>query len=243
MSKVYTDTVTSIEASQDLTLGGSGDNVIVTAGATLKTNTVKDSGGNTLWTSDGSGNLSSVNAALKGNMVLLSTQTASNAASVSFTSGIDSTYKLYIFKFYDVNPATDSADFTFQANATNSTSYDETITSSTFAAEHTESGDSVASVAYDTGPDQAQGIAFQVLAKNVGNGGDESGAGELFLFNPSNTTYVKHFYGTMQYYYSSDRSARVFTAGYINTTTAIDDIQFKMSTGNMDAVIKMYGLG
>ncbi|MDP7638040.1 MAG: hypothetical protein QF577_10910, partial [Phycisphaerae bacterium] len=116
MSKVYTDTVTSTEASQDLTLGGSGDNVIVTAGATLKTNTVKDSGGNTLWTSDGSGNLSSVNAAMKGNMVLLSTQTASNAASVSFTSGIDSTYKLYIFKFYDVNPATDNTDFQFQVN-------------------------------------------------------------------------------------------------------------------------------
>jgi hypothetical protein len=176
-------------------------------------------------------------------MVLLSTQTASNAASVSFTSDIDNTYRLYIFKFYDVNPATDSADFTFQANATDSTSYDETITSTTFAAEHTESGDNVAMVAYDTAPDQAQGTAFQVLAKDIGNGGDESGAGELFLFNPSNTTYVKHFYGTMQYYYSSDRSACVFTAGYINTTTAIDDIQFKMSSGNMDAVIKMYGMG
>ena len=148
MSKVYTDTVTSTEASQDLTLGGSGDNVIVTAGATLKTNTIKDSGGNTLWTSDGSGNLSSVNTALKGNMVLLSTQTASNAASVSFTSGIDSTYKLYIFKFYDVNPVTDGAEFTFQCNATDSTSYDETMTTTYFRAYHDE-GDTTGVLIYN----------------------------------------------------------------------------------------------
>jgi len=242
MSKVYTDTVTSTEASQDLTLGGSGDNVIVTAGATLKTNTVKDSGGNTLWTSDGSGTLSSVNAAMKGNMVLLSTQTASNAASVSFTSGIDNTYRLYIFKFYDVNPATDGANFTFQANATDSTSYDETMTTTYFSASHDEA-DSATGVTYKTSHDQAQGTAFQKIGFSLGNAADESTSGELYLFNPSNTTYVKHFYTRVVTGHSAEFTEVIYVGGYINTTTAIDDMQFKMSSGNMDAVIKMYGLG
>ena len=242
MSKVYTDTVTSTEASQDLTLGGSGDNVIVTAGATLKTNTIKDSGGNTLWTSDGSGTLSSVNTALKGNMVLLSTQTASNAASVSFTSGIDNTYRLYIFKFYDVNPVTTDVKFTFQANASGGSGFNENITSTFFRAYHDEAN-SETSFAYGTSSDQADGIAYQDLAYGVGNGGDESCAGELHLFNPASTTYVKHFYSRSNGYYTNDFSFDYYGAGYINTTAAIDEISFKMSSGNMDAVIKMYGLG
>ena len=247
MSKVYTDTVTSTEASQDLILGGSGDNVIVTAGATLKTNTVKDSGGNTLWTSDGSGNLSSVNAAMKGNMVLLSTQTASNAASVSFTSGIDSTYKLYIFKFYDVNPVTDEANFTFQVNATDDPGgdYDVSLITSSFFRAFNYENDSNASLDYEAGSDQAQVAGFQILSATLGNDADKSTAGELYLFNPSSTTYVKHFYSRMNEYHASTAGVTrdQFAAGYINDTTAIDDIRFKMSTGNMDGVIKMYGLG
>ena len=242
MSKVYTDTVTSIEASQDLTLGGSGDNVIVTAGATLKTNTIKDSGGNTIWTSDGSGNLSSINAAMTGNMVLLSTQTASNSASVSFTTGIDSTYRLYIFKFYDVNPATDAAEFSFQANASGQSGFNEVITSTYFRAYHDEA-DSATGLDYQTGFDQAQGTAFQKLVHDAGNGADESTAGELYLFNPSNTTYVTHFYTRCNYYHSDDFSEDIYVAGYFNVTAAIDEIQFKMSSGNMDGIIKMYGLG
>ena len=243
MSKVYTDTVTSTEASQDLTLGGSGDNVIVTAGATLKTNTVKDSGGNTLWTSDGSGNISSINTALtSSNMFLLSTQTVSNQASVSFTSGIDNTYKLYIFKFIDVNPVTDSTNFTFQVNPTDSTGYNTTIQSTAFSAYNYEASSST-SLGGETAHDQANGTAFQKLSGSVGNGADESCAGELFLFNPSNTVYVKHFYSKINQYGADNHSARWWVAGYINDTTAIDDIQFKMSSGNMDAVIQMYGMG
>jgi hypothetical protein len=243
MSKVYTDTVTSTEASQDLTLGGSGDNVIVTAGATLKTNTIKDSGGNTLWTSDGSGNLSSVNAALKGNITLLSTQTASNAASVSFTSGIDSTYKLYIFKLINIHPAS-VADFTWQANAAGGSGFNETITSSTFRTYHTEAGNAAA-FGYNSSADQAQGTAYQWLGGSVNEDNDEAASGELFLFNPSNTTYVKHFYSTLSYVLDSGGplAYRLDAAGYINTTSAIDEIDFKMSSGNMDGVIKMYGVG
>ena len=243
MSKVYTDTVTSIEASQDLTLGGSGDNVIVTAGATLKTNTVKDSGGNTLWTSDGSGNLSSVNTALGGNMVLLSTQTASNAASVSFTSGIDSTYKLYIFKFYDVNPATDEQSFQFQANASGQSGYNEIITSTHVRVMHQEDDGGTPAIEYMTAGDQAQGTAYQFLSDTIGNGADESLAGELHLFNPANTTYVTHWYSTTQMYHRSNRTFQSLAAGYFNVTAAITNIQFSVQSGNFDGTIKMYGLG
>jgi hypothetical protein len=243
MSKVYTDTVTSTEASQDLTLGGSGDNVIVTAGATLKTNTVKDSGGNTLWTSDGSGNLSSVNSAFEAsNLILLSTQTASNAASLSFTSSIDSTYKLYIFKFYDVNPASDGVDFSFQVNADGGSGFNETITSTCFRAYHKED-DSSHALDYSADRDQAQGTAYQNLQQSIGNGSDKSCAGELHLFNPASTTYVKHFYSRFNGLHYGDYSMGDFVGGYINTTSAIDEISFKMSSGNMDAVIKMYGVG
>ena len=241
MSKVYADAITTTEASQDLILGGSGDNVIVTAGATLKTNTVKDSGGNTLWTSDGSGTLSSVNAAMKGNMILLTTNTFTNAATADFTSKIDSTYKLYIFKYYDVNPATDSIDFSFQGNAVGASGFNETMTTTVFYARHHESGSTAFS--YDTGDDQAQGTGYQFIAQGVGSAADESANGELFLFNPSSTTYVKHFYSTSVMSQSGTQAANDFASGYINTTTAIDEISFKFSTGNLDAVIKMYGMG
>ena len=240
MSKVYADAIATTEASQDLILGGSGDNVIVTAGATLKTNTVKDSGGNTLWTSDGSGNLSSVNAALGGNMVLLSTQTASNSTSVSFTSGIDNTYRLYIFKFLDINAAASDPDFGFQVNASGQTGFNETITSTVFRSYHDESN-STATLDYTTGQDQAQGTAYQCIARTVNSGADECAAGELHLFNPSSTTYVKQFYAR-----TSGNAAYemdTFAGGYINTTSAIDEISFKMASGNFDGIIKMYGLG
>ena len=91
--------------------------------------------------------------------------------------------------------------------------------------------------------DQAQGTAFENLNDGLGNGADESLAGTLWLFNPSNTTYVKHFYSRIQYYQSGDYSEQFFTQGYFNTTAAIDDIQFKMSSGNFDGTIKMYGVG
>ena len=177
-----------------------------------------------------------------GDVVLLSSQTASNSATISFTSGITSTYGEYIFKFYNINPATDGAGFTFQANATDSTSYDETITSTSFMAQHNEA-DGTPELGYLAGSDLAQGTAFQHLSyPNIGNGGDESAAGELHLFNPASTTYVKHFTATSTILEADDANFILFAAGYINTTTAIDDIQFKMSSGNFDGKIKMWGV-
>jgi hypothetical protein len=176
-------------------------------------------------------------------MKLLTTNTSSDAATSDFTSGIDSTYKLYIFKFIDVNPATDDAELTFQANAVGASGYNETITSTFFEAVHAESGSS-AELTYFAAYDQAQGTAFQQVTFKIGNAADESAAGELFLFNPSNTTYVKHFYSRSNAYSDGGSSSVAsFAAGYFNITAAIDDIQFKMSSGNMDAVIKLYGVG
>ena len=174
-------------------------------------------------------------------MTLITTNTSSGAASSSFTSGIDSTYKLYIFKFYDVHPATNEVKFTFQANASGQSGYNETIDSTFFTARHSED-DSSPDLYYGDAHDQSQGTAFQQLAF-VGNDADWSVGGELFLFNPSNTTYVKHFYCTNNCSHYGDATHNPRIAGYFDTTTAIDDIQFKMTSGNMDAVIRMYGVG
>ena len=230
MSKVYADAITTTEASQDLTLGGSGDNVIVTAGATLKTNTVKDSGGNTLWTSDGSGTLSSVNAAMKGNMTLLSTQTASNAANVSFTSSIDSTYKLYNFKFIDINPATASAYFQWQGSTDGGSSYGVTWTTTYSWTAHAEDNTPTQEMGYAAAYDEAQNTNYQKLHDTLRNDADACLAGELWLFAPSSTTYVKHWYArcNAMFNYSNVGSGEAYTAGYFNTTSAIDAAQFKM---------------
>jgi hypothetical protein len=174
-------------------------------------------------------------------VVLLSTQTASNSATISFTSDITSTYGEYIFRFYNLNPVTDGTYFGFQANATDSTSYDETMTTTQYYARHREDDSSTAFVYHDSF-DQAQGTAFQNISVGIGNGGDESSSGELHLFNPASTTYVKHFHSRFNLYHSNNQSIDQFTAGYINTTTAIDDIQFKMDSGNFDGKIKMWGV-
>jgi len=173
---------------------------------------------------------------------LISTSTASNASSVDITSGIDSTYDEYMFVFTDINPATDAADFSFQMNVAAGSGYNETITSSFFSAEHDEAGGSGYLLSYRSGEDQAQGTSFQILADSVGNGSDESCAGILHLFSPSNTTYVTHFYSTMSVYRSTNNQRQEYVAGYFNLTGAVDEIQFKMSSGNFDGVIQMYGI-
>ena len=175
-------------------------------------------------------------------MTLITTNTASNAANSSFTSSIDSTYKLYIFKFYAVNPATDNVDFSWNGSIDGGSNYNVTKTTTAGHAYHAED-DGSAALMYDTDWDLAQSTAYHNLCNDVGNGGDESAAGTIWLFNPSNTTYVKHFYTMTNYYYQTDLSVNGFFAGYFNTTDNIDAVDFKMSSGNMDAVIKMYGVG
>ena len=179
---------------------------------------------------------------LGGSMVLLSTQTASSSANLSFASGIDSTYKEYVFKFIDIHPQTNEADFTFNLSADSGSNYNVTKTSTMFRAFH-EEGDS-ANLYYTTGGDLAQGTGVQNLTHGgIGNGNDENFAGTLHLFHPSSTTFVKHFLANCNAYQADSASYNTYVAGYGNTTSAVDAIQFKMSSGNIDAgTIKMYGI-
>ena len=175
-------------------------------------------------------------------VVLLSSQTASNSASLTFTGLMTSTYGEYIFKFYNCNPVTDSQQFQFQVNATDGADFnDSAITSTYIRAAHNEAGNSTV-FEYVTGSDEAQSTAFQDLTLGQGSDTDESCVGELHIFNPSSTTYVKHFIATMNEYHSSIYSMNNFISGYINDTTAIDDIQFKFASGNFDGKIKMWGV-
>ena len=176
-------------------------------------------------------------------LLTTNTHTGDSDSTSSFTSGIDSTYKLYIFKFIDINPATDSTQFTFQVNATDGADYnDSAITSTWFTAVCNENGVDT-DLYYDGAYDQAQGTGFQILTLGTGNGADESCAGTMHLFNPSSTTYVKHWYVRIGNYHSASQKQDTFISGYINDTTAIDDIQFKFSSGNFNGTIKMYGVG
>ena len=177
-----------------------------------------------------------------GGLNLISTQTASSSATIDFTSGIDSTYKEYIFKFYDIHPETNNVTFGFQANTSGGSGYNETITSTFFSAYHNESGSATA-LQYDSSNDQAQGTSFQKLNSGIGNDNDQCKVGNLHIFNPSSTTFVKHFISVSNNYVHSDYSQNDFVAGYFNTTSAIDEIQFKMSSGNIDSgTIKLYGV-
>ena len=180
-----------------------------------------------------------------GAMTLLSTQTASSSANISFASGIDSTYKEYILKFFDVHPATDNNTSTnyFEVNFRDgSTDYDATKTTTVFRSYHFED-DSTQAIAYETSHDLAQSTSFQKIAQGISADNDHSVVGTLHLFNPSSTTFVKHFLCETTNAHSTNASYRWNVAGYCNTTTAIDGIQFKMTTGNIDAGdICLYGI-
>ena len=184
-----------------------------------------------------------------GNTTLLSTQTASSSSTLSFTSGIDSTYKEYIFKFIDIHPGS-NATFGFQVDTGTNTSYAQEIISSTFRAYNNENDDDT-SLAYSSGDDQPQsGESTSALAPQdltlISTSNDDSASGTLHLFNPSSSTFVKNFFGVSNGVKSlggKQYSYNQVTAGYINTATAITRVQFKCNTGNIDAgTIKMYGV-
>jgi hypothetical protein len=177
-----------------------------------------------------------------GNLKLITTSTASSSATISFTSGIDSTYKEYLFIFNSMHPATDQVSFSFQGNAAGGSGYNETITSTYITSYHNEAGSSAA-LEYTDANDQAQGTSFQALLHNLGNDADQCCSGYLRLFNPSSTTFVKHFLAASSNTQYQDIEFTHYVSGYFNTTSAIDEIQFKMSSGNIDAgTIQMFGV-
>ena len=178
-----------------------------------------------------------------GGLTLLQTNTiTSGVASSSFTSGIDSSYRTYLFKFYNMHPATDDKQFSFNLSTDGGSNYNVTKTSTIFRAFHSESG-ATASLGYENVWDLAQSTAYQYISTQIGNGNDESCSGELYLFSPSSTTFVKHFIAKSNGYLSADYAEQDYIAGYGNTTSAVNAIDFKFASGNIDSgIIKMYGI-
>lgn len=187
-------------------------------------------------------NVSFANA---GGLVLLTTNTiSSGVASSSFTTKIDSTYSEYIFLFNNMHPATNDVYWSVNFSTDGGSNYNVTKTSTNFTAIHNEAG-TVGSLGYEDAFDLAQSTNVQwlVSAGGLGNGNDESLSGSLHLFDPSNTTFVKHFISNCQWYHNGDYSANTYVAGYCNTTSAINAVQFTMHSGNIDSgTIQMFGV-
>ena len=188
-------------------------------------------------------NVTAFDSIPSGGLNLITTNTiSSGVSSSSFTSNIDSTYDTYLFKFINMHPATD--DVFFQVNFRDgSSAFDATKTTTTFGAYHGEGGGG-ASVFYDTSDDLAQSTNYQnLVVDSIGNGNDESLSGEMYLFSPSSTTFVKHFIARTNIYHDGDYTFDNYIAGYCNVTAAIDGVDFQFNSGNIDSgVIKMYGL-
>jgi len=183
--------------------------------------------------------------AVAGTLTLLSTQTANDSATISFTTGLDSTYDAYEFKFINIHPRTNAVQFQFNMSTDSGSNYNVTKTTTSFYSYHNEA-DTATGLTYDTGLDLAQSTAFQALCGDTGNASDDSISGSLSIFNPSSTTYVKHYISTINYSFNNpsfpNYSINNFGAGYGNTTSAVNAIRFQMSSGNFDGDIKLYGV-
>ena len=157
---------------------------------------------------------------------------------------LDNTYPIYKFVFINMHPAGNAVFWLFQANAVDASGFNETITSSTFRAVNTENA-SNGQVDYIASTDQAQGTAFQYLQSDgdIKIDNDSCISGELLIFNPSSTTFVKHFMARTNHMVNNSQSSDNYISGYFNTTAAIDEFQFKFNSGNIDAgTIKLYGI-
>lgn len=181
-----------------------------------------------------------VSSSFKGAMTFISKTTASSDANVGITSGIDSTYKEYIFIFKNIHPATDSVVFQTNFSIDGGSNYNVTKTTTNYEATMSESG--TTGFKYGTGDDLAQGTGYQRTGL-VGNDNDENVNGFLHLYNPSSTTFVKHFVARTHGYYAGSYSWSNFMAGYCNTTSAVNAVNFQMSSGNIDSGdILLYGI-
>ena len=181
-----------------------------------------------------------------GSMVFIKKQTASSSSTIDFVDGtsdvvLDDTYKEYLFTFNNIHPATDNASFSVNFSIDGGSNYNVTKTTTYFRAIHWEND--TTAFGYDTGGDLAQSTDFQNIITVIGADNDQSGTGYMHLFNPSSTTFVKHFIVNAQKAHYLDISVNEFYAGYGNTTSAVDAVQFKMSSGNIDAGdICLYGI-
>ena len=181
-----------------------------------------------------------------GNMVFIKKLTASSSATLSFVNGtsdvvLDSTFKEYMFTFSSMHPATDGANFQVGFRD-GSTDYDATKTSSFFRAQHEEDGSS-STLGYDTDFHLTQSTSFQTIIGSESADNDQASSGYLHLFDPASTTFVKHYIAVVSNSNVNDYARVGHTAGYCNVTAAIDAVQFKMSSGNIDSgTISLYGI-
>jgi hypothetical protein len=174
-------------------------------------------------------------------ITLISSQTASNSASISFTSGLTSTYKAYKFVFSNVHPRNDDVGFSFNLSIDSGSNYNVTKTSTYFRAYNTEDG-SAATLGYED-HDLAQSTGEEkITVADVGNGLDESISGTMLLFNPASTVYVKHYISRVNYYHRGNLTVDSYKSGYANTTSAVNAVRFQMSSGNIDGTIYLYGI-
>jgi hypothetical protein len=191
-------------------------------------------------------NISAIPGAAK-SLTHIKTLTASSSSTLSFVDGssdvvLDSTYPIYVFKFINMHSQNNSVDLTFNFNTDGGSNYNVTKTTTHFWTANYESL-ALNYFTYGASLDLAQSTSFQIITDNVGNENDESSSGTMTLFNPSSTTFVKHFMTDINTYGQDNSSYRNLVAGYGNTTSAVDAIQFKMSSGNIDAgTIKLYGI-
>ena len=182
-----------------------------------------------------------------GSMIFIKKLTASSSGDLSFVNGssdvvLDSTYKEYLFTFNNMHPQTNSVSLQFNMSSDSGSNYNITKTTTYFKTYHNEAG-SASGLIYETSYDLAQSTSFQQLTENTGNENDECFVGTMSLFNPSSTTFVKHFLFKSSEYQHQDYNLSTYVSGYGNTTSAVDAIQFKMSSGNIDAGdICLYGI-
>ena len=189
-----------------------------------------------------SSNSGLIKAPSAGVWVKISAVTASSSATVSFTSGIDSTYDKYCFIFNNIHAATDNQLFHFNGSSDTGSNYNVSKTTTFWRAYHAE--DDSSGIGYDTGGDLANGTGFQVLnGDGLGIDNDQNTTGYLCIYNPASTTFVKHFMSVFNNMTPDDYLQNTYVSGYFNTTSAVDAIQFKMASGNIDAgTITLYGI-
>jgi len=183
-----------------------------------------------------------------GSMTLIKTLTASSSANLSFVNGassvvLNSTYKEYVFKYINIHPQTDEANWTFNMSIDGGSNYNVTKTTEAFQAAHGESTSTdFTNFAKKPTMDLAQATGYQIIGNEVNNAADSSTSGFLHLFEPSSTVFVKHFILNGNVCFTG-RSVNVFHGGYGNTTSAVNAIDFKFSSGNIDSgVIQLYGI-
>ena len=242
MSKVVATTVLPEDSGEVLTFGDTGDAIAI-SGDSLNVNVIQDAGGNNMITSDGAGTLT-VPSAFGGAFNLLTTNTFTGSTTSNFTTLINSTYDVYCFRWNQVHANTSHPHFTFNGSIDGGSNYNVTKTTTYFDAYHNESNTN-AVLTYASTRDLAGSTSYQPLdSDDNSDEADSASTGELWLFAPSSTIFMKQFYSTANYkgYDSGPNSVNTFVGGYFDTTSAIDAVSFKMESGSMDGEIKMYGI-